>query len=365
MKVGIVSQFNYDNIGNKLQNYALQQQLLKFADEVITIKNKSKANGLIDYLRRYSFVSELVWLNKLMNKQRNAEFLQFHKSCIRDSGKVYSFEQCKPRIRRKDQCDLYCAGSDQNWKPTTGRSGPFPYLAFAEQARTFSYAASFGVDQIPEEYQAPVRKGLQHIKYISVREDAGKKIVEDLTGRTDAQVLVDPTMLLTAQEWDQVAKKPPIDVPENYLLTYFLGEVSEKRRAAIQARAMEQHCEIINLMDRSSPYYQFGPDAFLYLIKHASCVCTDSFHGSVFSFLYRKPLAILVREGSKENMNSRLETLVEKFSLQQCVASGDELPNMDICDYSEGYAALENERAKADDYLKMVFSEAERVGLCD
>ena len=241
----------------------------------------------------------------------------------------------------------------------------FYYLGFAERDRTFSYAASFGIDKIPEEYVEDVRKGLEHIKYISVREDAGKRIVEELTGRTDVQVLVDPTMLLTTEQWDEVAEKPKNELPEKYLLTYFLGQVSENRRQKIEKKAAELGCQTIWLMDKKSPFYAIGPGHFVYLVKHAQMVCTDSFHGSVFSFLYGRPLAVFGREGSGEDMSSRLETLADKFSLRSCLVHNEDLSDVPVApDYSEGYRALEIERKKSKAFLDMVFEEAERAGLC-
>lgn len=366
MKVGIVSQFGNENLGNKLQNYALQQYLLKYADSVITIKNKPKAKNAADYLRRFTFMAESEWINRLCGKQRKTEFLRFHNRYIHDTRASYRIDKKAFSLKKSDRCDLYCSGSDQVWKPNSGITGPIHYLTFADRDRTFSYAASFGVDEIPEEYRQAVREGLQHIKHISVREDAGKRIVEELTGRTDAQVLVDPTMLLSAREWDQVAEKPKADLPEKYLLTYFLGEVSPERKAAIQEKAGAMGCQVINLMDKNSPFYAEGPSAFVYLIKHAACVCTDSFHGSVFTFLYGRPLAIMDRQGGKENMSSRLETLACKFSLQGRIAKGDCLPELTADpDYSAGYAALDKEREKSKAFLSKVFQEAEGAGLCD
>lgn len=261
---------------------------------------------------------------------------------------------------------MFCAGSDQIWNPYFGRTGMFNYLGFVEHDRTFSYAASFGVDHIPKEYQADVRQGLQHIKFLSVREDAGKRIVEELTGRTDVQVHVDPTLLLTPEEWDAVAEKPKQVIPEKYILTYFLGTVSPERREALEKKARELGCEIVALMDKQGPYYNNGPSEFLWLMKHAHLVCTDSFHGSVFAFLYGKPLVIFDRKGSGEDMSSRLKTLADRFDLHSCMASGDALPEIDLNpDYSKGYQALEKERERSKTYFDMVFQEAERLGLCD
>ena len=365
MKTGIVSIFDNNNYGNRLQNYALQQMLAKYARETVTIKNKPYFSGK-SRLARALPLAESVFLNRVLGMDRRAQMVRFTRRHISTSRYCYWYDKDGSRIHQPDHCDLYCAGSDQVWNPTCGRGGMFSFLGFADRDQTFSYAASFGVDRIPEQYQEDVRKGLQHIKYISVREDAGKRIVEELTGRTDVQVLVVPSMLLTAQEWDQVAAKPKAELPQRYLLTYFLGTVSSERRATIEQKAKELGCALIEMMDKNSPYYAIGPGEFVYLIKHAALVCTDSFHGSVFSFLYGRPLIIMDRQGSGENMGSRLVTLADKFSLLNCLATGNVLPEASgEPDYSIGYAALEEERKKAKTYLDMVFQEAERAGLCD
>lgn len=363
MKLGIVTIYDNGNLGNRLQNYALQHRLVFLGVNACTIKN-------VEYQRKRNRFKILIWLfeksliNYLMRDRRRVKNLHFTKQFFTLSGKIYWYDRFCGELSKNDECNLYCAGSDQVWNPCFGRSGMFNYLGFAERDRTFSYAASFGIDHIPEEYVEDVRKGLQHIKYISVREDAGKRIVEELTGRTDVYVHVDPTMLLTAEEWDEVAACPKNGVPEKYILTYFLGDISEARSRAIQAKAQELGCEIIELMDQNGAYYETGPDEFVYLIKHAEMVCTDSFHGSVFSFLYERPFVVFDRQGAGDNMSSRLETLCGKFFLQDCMATGDVLPEISMTpDYSLGYTVLEEERTRSMEYFNMVFEEAERLRL--
>ena len=362
MKIGIVSIFDNKNLGNRLQNYALQQ-VLSVSGNPLTVKNKPASSGKSRMLRALP-MAELPLFNRLLGMERRAALAAFTQKQIKVSKFTYWYEKEYLELKHLDWCDIFCAGSDQVWNPTCGRSGMFNYLGFADYDRTFSYAASFGIEEIPEKYKEDVREGLNHIKFISVREDSGKRIVEELTGRTDVQVLVDPTMLLTTQEWDAVAEKPQKKLPEKYLLTYFLGRVSQERRQAVEKKAAELGCETIWLMDKDSSFYAIGPGHFVYLIKHARMVCTDSFHGSVFSFLYEKPLAIFDREGSGENMGSRIRTLADKFQLEDCLVKNNSIPDVIEADYSAGYAALEEERKKSKAFLDMVFQEAERAGLC-
>lgn len=366
MKVGILSIYDNENMGNKLQNYALQQTLQHYADRVVTIKNKMSMPSLMDRIKRQSPLAESVAVNRLMGKRRKAKLLMFDRRYIRTTRRAYWYNKGDQSLKPKDRCDLYCAGSDQVWNPDLQRQGMFNFLGFAEEPRTFSYAASFGVDKIPAEHEPAVRQGLRHLKHISVREDAGKQIVEELTGRTDARVLADPTMLLTAQEWQGVMSAPETAVPERYLLTYFLGDVSDGCADAIRQRAEALGCQVIALMDPASPFHEIGPGEFLHLIQNARLVCTDSFHASVFSFLFGTPLAVFERKGENENMGSRLATLCAKFSLEDRMVKGNFLSAVpDEADYSAGYDALQIERRKAADYLSMVFQQAKEVGLCD
>ncbi|MGN1134032.1 MAG: polysaccharide pyruvyl transferase family protein [Oscillospiraceae bacterium] len=356
MKVGIVTIYDNMNMGNRLQNYALQEILLKYADEVVTIKNKPRPESFKDKLVRASFLAESVLANKILGKKRKAKFLEFNKKYINVSNKCCFFDD-KSFDSNVPECDLYCAGSDQIWNPTIGRAGYFNYLGFTPKDKNFSFSASFGIDSIPDEYKKAVKRGLENMKYISVREDAGKIISEDLTGRNDVQVIIDPTMYFSAKDWAKAEEKPEFLSDENYILTYFLGGISKTRCDEIQRVANENGWKVINILDKQSPYYNSGPSDFVYLIHHAKLVCTDSFHASVFSFLFDTPLSIFKRDGSLLNMNSRLETLVEKFSLEKCVVENDKIDSSIFnVDYSKGKETLASERKKADSYLDKVFN---------
>ena len=138
-------------------------------------------------------------------------------------------------------------------------------LEFTVPEKRISFSASFGISNLPEQYSEKLKKALKDYKSISVREDAGKKIIEDVVGRKDVEVLVDPTMLLTADEWDKVAKKPEQLKTDRYILNYFLGKLSEKRKEEIDRIAKENNCEVINILDQNSPFYCTGPSEFLYL----------------------------------------------------------------------------------------------------
>ena len=243
-------------------------------------------------------------------------------------------------------------GSDQVWNPFFGRLRDIDLLVNVPPHKRYAFSASFGVSQLPKNTHQKVRKELSLFNKISVREYRAKEIVENLTERTDVEVLVDPTMLLTPKEWDRVSKKPMQLDFDNYILNYFLGELSEARRKEIERIAKENNCKIINILDRNDPFYVCGPSEFLYLEKHAFLICTDSFHSSVFAILYDRPFIVFDREDNAVKMNSRIDTLLDKFNLKNRRYNGRITSENLEHDYKDAYKILEEERKKSFKFLE-------------
>lgn len=359
------------NFGCLLQSYALRKYLNDnhIPTEAIFCPSFSLFGVGYGWIFNHLYISygpeqRTIQIVPEEERRKNAQCVKFLKNATRPRRYI-----CYSKAVHRDIAKRYRAvivGSDQVWNPITisCKTADTYFLSFIPPEKRFSYAASIGTNDIPMDKRPMYEKALLAFNKISVREDAGKRIVEELTGRTDVQVLADPTMLLTTQEWDAVAELPKHKLPERYLLTYFLGEVSDSRRQAIERKAAELDCETIWLMDKNSPFYAIGPGHFVYMIKHAQMVCTDSFHGSVFSFLYDQPLAIFDRKDNVENMSSRLETLASKFELHDCLVQNEDLSEVPMKpDYSKGYQALEEERKKSKAFLDMVFEETERTGI--
>ena len=342
MKSGIITIIDNNNIGNRLQNYALQEFLAKYG-EVDTIKNIAQLNGkdkiLLKFLK-YMINRRKINNNRTKILEKFNSNIQFSKNYITPYTQIYK------------KYDYFITGSDQVWNPSFGRLRDVDLLNFAKPEQRIAFSASFGINELPEKYKNKAKKELERFKAISVREDKGKEIVEELTGRKDVQVLVDPTMLLTAEEWDKVSRKPEQLKEGKYILNYFLGELSEERKKEIDRIAKENGCEVINILDTNSPFYQTGPSEFLYLEKNAFLICTDSFHSCVFAILYNRPFVVFNREGANINMNSRLDTLLKKFKLENRWYNGKITKEQLQADYEEAYKILEVERKKSKEFLK-------------
>lgn len=372
-KVGICTINDNNNYGNRLQNYATQELLKKngFQPETIintTIHFKKEKITLNNFFPRL--------INKINNKKnRILSKNSKRKKCFDDFNKNIDFysktidDECvkDEKINKEinSYFDAFFTGSDQVWNPTFPRTSNIDFLTFTDNYKRNSFSASFGIHDIPTEDEIKYKDLLISIKNISVREDRGKEIIKKITGRDDVEILVDPTMALDTSEWNTIIKKPKqLEGFKNkkYILNYFLGNLSKERKKEIKRIARDNNCMVINILDKKSPFYQTGPSEFLWLEKNAFLICTDSFHSSVFAILFNRPFIVFNREDELENMNSRLETLLSKFELNDRYYNGKITDELLSVDYTKTYKLLELERKKANDFInRCLNSEGENT----
>ncbi|MDD6562587.1 MAG: polysaccharide pyruvyl transferase family protein, partial [Veillonellaceae bacterium] len=213
-----------------------------------------------------------------------------------------------------DEYDYFVTGSDQVWNPYCADLENL-FIKFAPGGKRISYAASISYPEIPQDKLQMFIDGVRGMKAISVREQAGAELIEKLTGRK-VEVLADPTMLVAAERWREIARKPSwLKGDEKILTTYFLG----KRPDEIINRLADEHgLKVVNILDeRVFEHYAVAPEEWLWLIDHARFTYTDSFHGTVFSILFRTPFVVTERvdAGCASKMTSRIDTLLAKFDL--------------------------------------------------
>ena len=242
MKIGIITINDNDNYGNRLQNYAVQQVLNKRGHEAITILNNGTTNKFEE--KKYMYILRVLKVItenqkiKLKNKfyKRYKFFKEFNKNI--NYSKKYLNLMIKEKVEK--EYDFFIVGSDQVWNPNFNRLTYVDLLSFVPPKKRISFSASFGIEKIPNKYNEKIKEELSKFKAISVREDSGKKIIEELTGRKDIEVLVDPTMLLDIEEWNKVSKRPEQLKNEKYILNYFLGDLSEERKKENKREAEEK-----------------------------------------------------------------------------------------------------------------------------
>lgn len=309
-KVGIVTLVD-DNIGNRLQNYALQEYLTDKGYEVETI-NWKEYNRLKVIIK--TFIKNIYLRINRNKKSYNYVWEKFDLN-IKWSDVVIPYKAEDVAENVKDKFDYFVVGSDQVWNPNFDYYLPRAFLKYARDEQKVSYAASFGVSEIPDEFRDEYKTWISKFKSLSVREEAGAEIIKELTGRA-AQVNLDPTMLITKDRWETMALKSEYKVKGKFVVKYFLGDNSKEYDEFIYKKAKELNATVIDILNCEDTWL-IGPSEFLYLFLNAEAAFIDSFHGTVFSILFNRPFAVFDRIGldGTGNMNSRIETLLKTFEL--------------------------------------------------
>lgn len=367
MRVGIITIIDYNNYGNRLQNYATQEVLKSLGLSVETIVNYPKKinNNNSNYsiftkLHKYT-LSELIIktmnktifkskMNKLVSSRREL-FKIFTKLNIIETNYVISDNNIPNNLANK--FDYFIVGSDQVWNPNFRYASSVDFLTFAQKNKRIAYAPSFGVSEISNEYKECYKNWLSEMSSLSVREEAGAQIIKELTNR-EAEVLVDPTLMISKEKWLSISKESISKPKKKYLLTYFLGKISGENQKIINNIAKENSLQVVNLADiRDKKAYIAGPSEFIDYINSSYILCTDSFHGCVFSILLEKPFIVFDRQSKMPSINSRIDTLLTKFKLESRKAENikDNKQIFEI-DYSHISQILEYEREKTINYLK-------------
>lgn len=327
-KIAILTLTDYDNFGNRLQNYATEKTIIDLGYDVNTIpvlltpvkKNimstikKVKIKNLGIMLFRVNEIVFRIILHKRY-KSKKEKFILFTEKFINNSSIQIVDENYDENLRFK--YDFFVTGSDQVWNPNYIGTKQTYFLNFANEYQRIAYAASFGLNKIPEECFSVYKEYLQGIKKLSVREESGAKLIRDMSG-TEVEVLLDPTMAVSKNCWELVSLYSDIECNEKYILVYFLGYINRKEKKEIKKIAKKYKLKIVNIMnpfDKSS--FEIGPCDFLKYIKNAELIFTNSFHGVVFSIIFEKNFIVAERSLLGEKMSTRIDNLLENFDLNE------------------------------------------------
>lgn len=353
------------NIGNRLQNYALQTVLKKMGYDVYTpYYDLIRYNTFKKKVKRLPKVClGMLGIEKYKSDKiiflRERKFKKFNRDYIDNMFKVsYSSVFCKAW----DEYDFAVSGSDQVWHKWSDKEYELDYfyLKFIAKEKRISYAPSFGFEKFPQKDIEKHKEGLNEITGLSCREKNGQQIINDLVGRK-AEVLIDPTMLLNADDWRKISRKPSYISEKPFILLYFLGEKTTEYKEAIDYASKKYNLKIIDINDNDLvKYICTAPDEFLWLVEHAKMVYTDSFHACVFSILFKTQFIVFRRcQLNMEKMFGRIETLLTDFSLLNHIYNND-IKQIDDLEKIEVHTeTLTAARNKAISYLKNNFNSGE------
>lgn len=288
-KVSIITRHNVLNYGSVLQAFATQEVVKNLGYDPVVVDYRRCAETLDSLVKRYSEGRSLphriyrntVWrllysAGEKRFKSMREQYLTLSPHCDETS-----IDALLPNT------DIYLTGSDQVWNELgDGSLDPVFFwdgLSKVEGKKVVSYAASFGRGGVVKGYESQIGNWLKRYDAISVREDSGKDIVESY-GLKAEQVL-DPTLLLNRSEWNKIAsKKAPVEKP--YALVYNLHPDSDMLQY-VKDKTAGSNLEIVSVCPtfrrRVGKQVVLPPlEDFLALFRDASCVYTDSFHGTAF-----------------------------------------------------------------------------------
>ena len=339
-----------NNYGTKLQSYALCKAIKSFnlvEPEVINLQDSwhgtnvkiSRKKQLIDVLKTYKLKSfkkiidfirwqyqfKVIRKNAASFKDSNTRkddlFLNFDRN-IPYTKKIYSLDDI--RGGKLSEYELFMVGSDQVWNaPRLGCIDVYMCDFLHKKRSGLSYAASFAINDIPDNLLEDYKKYIQNMDTLLVREARGVELCKQL-GRNDAKHVVDPTLLLEGKDYEELISDPANMVGTgDYILVYSLTS-SMKIYEQASKLAVRNNCKMVMLKRVPCPpiastfknavdLLEVGPAEFLSLIKYAKCVVTGSYHALMFSLLLHSDFYIYLDDANAEN--SRLLSTLDMFGL--------------------------------------------------
>lgn len=318
MKIGIYTIHTPNNYGAMLQAYATQKALDKIGitSELVNLYPiKSEKNN--KYLCSNNSIKNIIKnIYAVCNPKvhlKSKRFADFHNS-MRLSKRYYTIDEI---YANPPQYDIHLTGSDQVWNLEKGlnRKSPY-YLDFLPyEANRMSYAASTG-SAIAQDIDAKTLfQLLSRFRHISVREYEGAELIKKYTG-IDADIVMDPTFLLTQKEWSKLSGEKPI-INGDYILAYGFSQKEETNQliAHIKRRLGLPVIGISVSLHHPFNYDLFmqevGPIEFLNLIRYAKFVITASFHGAAFAIHFKKDFWV----SKHPTRNSRITTMLTQTGL--------------------------------------------------
>ena len=225
-------------------------------------------------------------------------------------------KKCNIEDMNKYSCVI--VGSDQVWNLNITH-GDFTYfLKDVKNVRKCSYASSFGTIKSDVKYYDEIRNCLNDFEIINIRESSGKNFINNLLPEKHVNLVLDPTFLLTREEWREIAVRP--SYKGKYVLIYQLAYSKSLIKYA-QRLAREKNCKLVTINGnprqpiKGKNILNAGPEQWLGLIEDAECVITNSFHGTVFSIIFQKEFYTELLT-TQEERNDRVITLLTELELK-------------------------------------------------
>lgn len=369
MKTGTITFHASHNCGSMLQAYALQYvltQKLGQENEIIDFSNKAQQNvyGLINKKLRPGIVKRNIKLLPYLKyiKREREDYEAFKRDHFILSDGFY--EKTAQMGKLEEQYDLFIAGGDQIWNTRCADADEAYFLPFVKTKPKIAYAPSLGaknINEVPDKEK--YRLYLSRFQSLCVREPNGKKWLEELTGQ-EIPIIADPVLLLTPQEWNEALPVEKMD--EKFIFCYAFSydkphnnivfqEIS--RRTGLPVYVINSRQWGLHRLDQYGIklYEHSGPLTYLKLMKNATIVFSQSFHGTLFASMFEKTFWHFGNQVVADRFDDRASAMLEQIGLTNRFKKIDELLETDLfapVDYTEARKRMQELRAKGLAYLE-------------
>ncbi len=314
MRAGILTFHGADNYGAVLQAYALNKVLARLGADPICVNYRPVS---VESAFRWDWKRGGMTGRNLVNQMLAPKFRKFRDLHLPTTRMTYSSLEALQLNPPKLSVAFF--GSDQIWNPGMfgGDFDPAYFGLFGSgDMKRFAYAASFGgVQSLDGTHSKHLAEWLGDFQGISVREESGADLVEQVTGSRPL-VAIDPTLLIG--DYEELIE-PYRRTPKDFVFLFAM-QYSETIRETAKRIGETMKLPIVmalssptglRLIDRVGQAVLASPGQWLWLIKNAAVTVTNSFHGTVFSVLNRKKAVVVPLEGSMAHRNDRISNLLE------------------------------------------------------
>ena len=367
-KIGIVTIWS-NNYGSVLQAYALQTiiERLGYEAEIIQhYRDPFQKESQSRFKQIFHFPPSFLFgyaMNYKRNRMLHQGFIDFKSSKLNISSQAYYQDSDFSDL--SSSYDAIVVGSDMLWSTDFKNNWPFFYASFAPSSKIVTYAPSFGKNDLSREEIEICRPMISRIPHLSCREEAGVAFIKEKFGLS-AEHVIDPTLLLSGEDWTHLLGDIPRLVKNNYILTYvFRGSSQNGRKELFNQLNSLKDKQLIFINGQEGRFKKnnykgyFSPVEYVSLFRDCDFTVTDTFHGLMFSLIFKKPFIVLDKSSfgvSSDRQQSTLKTygLEDRFVMPD-IKVDEELMQLD---YTSVERKINENREKSIRYLKKSLEDA-------
>jgi len=372
------------NLGSTLQAYALYSILAsdkvvkKATAEIINFIPSRSIKGRIrqiahlcnSFLMNPNMTYPIRLINNLISRRRIENFLQ--------NRRLQKFEEFKTQhlrftssifqnIYEMSNLDLYydvfIVGSDMIWSPQLCDEELLSVylLGFVKRAIKIAYGPSIGKEI--SKWALPIfGKYLRDFHRVSVRDRASANALKKSLG-INPMVVLDPTCLLTPEEFMKIESLPKIPPTRPYILVYDLNKSAEII-PQVKKIAKKYNWTLVTFSPTKEAFsfYTYGPSEFIWLCRNADFIISSSYHGTVLAVLFAKPFYAINPSFASYRISDFLYRigLIDRMIYEpKCLLKLNFNENIN---WDSVHTALENERSRSYEFLRKAL---EAVGSCN